>query len=232
LALVGLGIWFLRSGDIDLGNIGSIGIGSSGDAARVNGVGITEARLNAEMERIELAQPGLFGEGSSVTQVEVRSQILDELINQELLYQKAEEEGIVVTDGEIENELNTIKEQYGDSYQSTLEQFNYTEQELRDQIKFSLMLTGLIESLVPKDSITDAEVKKFYDDNKDELFKEAAAKRVSHILFNIDDVETAQKVLAELQAGSSDFAKLAEEYSQDAGSAANGGDLNWASSDA
>ena len=203
-----------------------------GDAARVNGQAITMKRLNAEMARIELSNPGLFdAETGGIDKNMVRSQTLDELINQELILQKAAEEGITATDEEIDQEIEGIKAQYGDAYEETLVEYGFTEQDLRDQIKYSLLLQGLIENLVPRDAITDAMVKEYYDDNVD-MFKEEAGKRVSHILFDIEDKATAEEVLAQIKDGSGDFAQLAEEYSQDPGSAQSGGDLGWASSDA
>jgi parvulin-like peptidyl-prolyl isomerase len=201
-----------------------------GNAALVNGQPITMARLNAEMSRIELGNPGVF-ESGGYDRDEVRSQVLDELINQELLMQKADAEGVTVSDEDIDAELDVVKQQYGDEYEATLEQYGYTETELRDQIRMQLTLQGLIDALVPKDTVTDAMVKQYYEDNKETMFSEGAGKRVSHILFDPDDKDTAEQVLAQLQADDADFAALATEYSQDPGSAEGGGDLGWASSD-
>ena len=94
----------------------------------------------------------------------------------------------------------------------------------------SILFQGLIDKLAPKDDITDAMAQEYYDENPD-MFVEQAGKRVSHILFNTEDEALAQEVLAQLQDGTGDFAALATEYSQDAGSAANGGDLGWGSSE-
>ena len=204
--------------------------GDFGNAALVNGQPITMARLNAEMSRIELGNPGIF-ESGGYNRDEIRSQVLDELINQELLMQKAKEEGITIDDDAIEAELATVKEQYGDQYEATLEQYGYTESELRDQVKMQLTLQALIDKLVPKDTVTDAMVKEYYEKNKDTMFVEQAGKRVSHILFDVDDKATAEEVLAKLQAGEGDFAALATEHSKDTGSAQGGGDLGWGSSD-
>ena len=203
--------------------------GEFGNAATVNGKPITIARLNAEMSRIELGNPGVFEEGG-YNRDEVRSQILDELINQELLRQKADEEGITIDDEKIDAELQMVKDQYGDKYEETLTQYGYTETELRDQIKMQLTLQALIDKLVPKDTVTDQMVKDYYEQNK-AMFVEQAGKRVSHILFDTEDKATAEEVLAKLQAGEGDFAALAKEHSKDTGSAEGGGDLGWGSSD-
>ena len=53
------------------------------------------------------------------------------------------------------------------------------------------------------------------------------AKRSSHILFNTGDEATAQDVLDRINSGELDFAEAAKEYSQDTGSAENGGDVGW-----
>ena len=53
------------------------------------------------------------------------------------------------------------------------------------------------------------------------------AKRSSHILFNAEDRETAEQVLARIKSGELDFAEAAKQYSADSGSAADGGDVGW-----
>jgi len=204
--------------------------GEFGNAALVNGKPITIARLNAEMSRIELSNPGVF-DGGGYNRDEIRSEVLNELINQELLMQKAADEGISIENDAIDAELQTVKEQYGDKYEETLTQYGYKESELRDQIRIQLTLQALIDQLVPKDTVTDEMVKKYYEENKETMFVQEAGKRVSHILFGTDDKATAEEVLAKLRDGEGDFAELAKEHSKDTGSAQGGGDLGWGSSD-
>jgi parvulin-like peptidyl-prolyl isomerase len=87
-------------------------------------------------------------------------------------------------------------------------------------------------------TVTDTEVQKFYDDHPQE-FEEPEMVHVRHILFMTIDPQTrepladdvvaaklklANQVLAKARAGS-DFAKLAEQYSDDTTTKENGGDL-------
>jgi peptidyl-prolyl cis-trans isomerase D len=93
-----------------------------------------------------------------------------------------------------------------------------------------------LAQLASKVSVDDAQLKAYYDEQKQktpERFTEAEQRRVSHILFPVanpkDDAAVkakAEGILKRAQAGE-DFAKLAKEFSQDPGSAAQGGDLGW-----
>ncbi|EGA69717.1 peptidyl-prolyl cis-trans isomerase D [Vibrio sinaloensis DSM 21326] len=78
-----------------------------------------------------------------------------------------------------------------------------------------------------KDAITISEeqAKKYYDEHLDKYSSEEQ-RRVSHILVEGDDQAKAQAILDELNAGA-DFATLAEEKSDDFGSASEGGSLGW-----
>ncbi len=88
----------------------------------------------------------------------------------------------------------------------------------------------------PQD-ITEAAIKAYYDTNIAD-FSTAARAKVRHILLNLTadspeaDVQKAEATMAEivkqLESGA-DFAELAIKYSQDAGTAPNGGDLDWLS---
>jgi peptidyl-prolyl cis-trans isomerase D len=94
-----------------------------------------------------------------------------------------------------------------------------------------------LAQLASKVSVDDAQLKTFYDEQKaktPERFVQAEQRRVSHILLPVNDPKDdaavkakAEGIFKRAQAGE-DFAKLAKEYSQDPGSAAQGGDLGWA----
>lgn len=78
-----------------------------------------------------------------------------------------------------------------------------------------------------KDAITvsDDQAQQYYQENLDKYSSEEQ-RRVSHILVEGDDEAKAQAILDELNAGA-DFAALAEEKSDDFGSASEGGSLGW-----
>lgn len=78
-----------------------------------------------------------------------------------------------------------------------------------------------------KDAITvsDEDAKKYFEEHLDKYSSEEQ-RRVSHILVEGDDQAKAQAILDELNAGAN-FAALAEEKSDDFGSASEGGSLGW-----
>jgi len=87
-----------------------------------------------------------------------------------------------------------------------------------------------LEALAAQQSLSDADLHAAYEKNKSRL--EVPEKRhARHILITGKDdaaaLAQAQQVLAQAKAGK-DFGELAKQYSQDPGSAHNGGDLGWA----
>jgi peptidyl-prolyl cis-trans isomerase D len=94
-----------------------------------------------------------------------------------------------------------------------------------------------LADLSAKVHVDDAQLKVYYDEQKaktPERFTQPEQRRIRHILFQVgdpkDDAAAKAKAEAALKRAQSgeDFGKLAQELSQDTGSAKNGGDLGWA----
>ncbi|MDQ0247187.1 foldase protein PrsA [Bacillus fengqiuensis] len=163
------------------------------------------------------------GESEVVVETKAGNITKDELYNalkdrlgdetvRDLVDEKVLGEKYKVTDKEVDQELESLKEQYGQQFEAAIQQNGV------DQVKRMLKIDLLREKAATADiKVTDKELKEAYDAKKPEV-------KASHIL--VQDEKTAQEVKAKLDKGE-DFAKLAKEYSQDPGSAENGGDLGF-----
>ena len=90
------------------------------------------------------------------------------------------------------------------------------------------------EALLPQVAVDDAEIKKYYEEHQPE-FGTQEQRQAAHILIAVaaqaPDADKqaaktkAEQVLQQVKQSPGKFAELAKQYSQDPGSAANGGDL-------
>jgi len=107
--------------------------------------------------------------------------------------------------------------------------------ELPEQLRAEFLVLSR-DRLSEQVAVSEDEVKAWYDSHP-ERYKQAEERRASHVLIAVDgkapDDERkaaearAAEVLAQARKSPGDFAKLAKQYSQDPGSAARGGDLDW-----
>lgn len=172
--------------------------------AKVNGEAITKD----ELYDLLLEQAGQQG--------------LNLLLAQKIVDLEAKKQKISVTDQEIEAELANYYATYGD--EETLSQVLAMNGSSLEKLKANLANTLKLKKLLaPRISVTEAEIKAFFEENKEDFAQEEQVK-ASHIL--VETEKEAKALKARLDKGE-DFAKLAKEFSKDTASKEKGGDLGF-----
>ena len=171
----------------------------------------------------------------------LRRQILNSMIEEKLLYAQAELDSITVTDDQVKQQLdyqiNYFIQQYGSKerleqvYGMPLEKLKRT---LQDDTRKSLMAQMLQQKKFGQVEASRKEVEDFFTTYKDSLGIIPEKFHIAHIFQNPKTGERikkkahdfAESLLDSLKKGA-DFATLAKKYSDDPGSAAQGGDLGF-----
>ncbi len=154
-------------------------------------------------------------------------QTLDSLISQKIVEIESKKQNVVVSDDDIQKEIDKYYEYYGseEGFTQALASSGFTLDQVKKDIVNNLKIEKILE---PQITLTEEELKAYYDENKATFAQEKQVK-VSHIL--VDTLETANEVKQKLVNGG-DFAELAKEYSTDIATKANGGDLGYFASGA
>ncbi|MEG8990262.1 peptidylprolyl isomerase [Ignavibacteria bacterium 4148-Me] len=167
--------------------------------------------------------------------------VLMQMIEEKLLYAQAELDSIVVSDDQVKSQLdyqiNYFIQQYGS--QEKLEQVygmpvEKIKRVLRDDTRKNLMAQMLQQKKFGDVQVSRKEVEDFFEMYKDSLGIVPEKYEIAHIFQNPKTGERARKkayelaktLLDSLKKGA-DFAELAKKYSDDPGSAAQGGDLGF-----
>ncbi len=169
----------------------------------------------------------------------LRSSVLDEMVNEELIVQAAETAKIEVESAEVQAALDEIKST-NNLDDATLAQAlaaqGYTLSNYKTDLRRQLLRLRAVNQLVaPKVSITDEDIRAKYDEMQ-RRSQSVSAVKLSHILFKLPEKATEQQVaeakakaaqVMERVARGEDFAKVAGEVSEDVSTKATGGELGW-----
>lgn len=99
-------------------------------------------------------------------------QVAENLVNKLLVYQEASKRGVSILDQDVDNEYKKIEEQLksqGTNLQDIMALQGLKESDVREQIKFNLLLRKLLSDRV---NVTDDEAKDYFEKNKGDFEKD------------------------------------------------------------
>jgi parvulin-like peptidyl-prolyl isomerase len=192
-------------------------------AATVNGRKIDEHRFTRQLDFV-LADPRFAEQFPGAQGVEQRKtearNLLTFLIHQELVASFAESHDppITVTDEEVQAQLDGLITELGgrEVYERQLRESEATPADVAALVREQI-LRGKVADAVVQERVNDQQLQDVYEQRLDQYTEV----RVSHIL--VSSRQQAERVLD--QATPQNFAQLARRFSQDPGSASQGGDL-------
>ncbi len=201
---------------------------------------ILESELAIRMTPYEADVEGIDDPKERARRLEkLRGQVLEELVNEELIYQAAGDARIEVTAKEIDAAITDIRNQNKldeQQFQQALVAQGYTLSAYRQDIQRQLTRVKAMNQLVaPRVNVTDDEVRARYDQMV-RRSEAVSAVQLSHILFTLPERPTEAEVTA-AKATAADamgrvkrgeaFAEVAAQVSEDPGTRAGGGELGW-----
>jgi peptidyl-prolyl cis-trans isomerase SurA len=172
-------------------------------------------------------------------QDKLKSQVLEEMVNEELIVQAAAESKLEVSAKEVQSALEEIKKQNNlddNQLAEALRMQGYTMSSYRGDVRRQILRMRATNMLVrPRVTVTDDDVRARYDQMSR---RSAAVKRIKlrHILVALPDKPTetqiaeakrkATDLMEKIRAGA-DFARLAADNSDDEQTKFSGGELGW-----
>lgn len=216
--------------------------------ATVNGSNITVKQYKSTLELYKESLEAMYGTTIWDTEVEdgvkykdkFKEIMLDQMIDIEAVIQKAKKDGLTPSKEEVDKAFEELKKNIDadEEYKKKLKDKGIDDTYLRQQQEQDLTIQKYKENFEKNVKISDEEMKKYYDEHKKDYYKDEV--KASHILISTVDEngkelseakkkeakKKAEEVLKKAKSGE-EFSQLAKEYSDDTGSAANGGDLGY-----
>ncbi|MBA3240244.1 MAG: SurA N-terminal domain-containing protein, partial [Acidobacteria bacterium] len=208
-------------------------------AATVNGKNISLSEVDTLIAQQSVGQQVNM---SPLERATARLQVLDGLIQQEVLFQRADKEKLLPSEDEVTQAINAKKREANmseEDYQKMLKDSSQTEPQLREVARKQLSIQKLLEKTVSNVTVRDNEVEAFYNANKDRFVSPRGVALSAIFADALDgagqfpddaksDLEAKTKIdtiYTQLRGGA-DFATVARQRSEDQ-SLLRGGDYGF-----
>jgi peptidyl-prolyl cis-trans isomerase SurA len=172
--------------------------------------------------------------------------VVEQLIQQEILLERAKKQNLEASDGEVEDKFTELKSGYTeDEFQRKLKDGGMSVDDLKKDLRRQLSIQKLLNrEVAAKVTITDQDVVEFYNANRNQFNVAEPQYRISQIVItprkdqmvrnrknddatNEAEAERKAKMIEDKLLSGADFSQLAMDYSEDPNTAANGGDLGY-----
>lgn len=161
-----------------------------------------------------------------------RKQLLDQLIENKVILQRAKEIGVEIKEALLEEQLAEVKEKFGsiEEFEEALKSEGINLEQYKEEFNKQLTIRAIIErDVVSKIKVRPQEVVTYFNNHQDE-FVNPEEVRIAHLLINakenpVEAREKAEEAYKQLQAGT-DFTEITKKYS-DGPRAEEGGDLGF-----
>ncbi len=185
-------------------------------------------------------------EPSQEEALSLKLNVLEQLINNEILLERAKKLNLEASDGEVEDKFTELKSPFTEEeFQRQLKQRGMGVDDLKRDLRRQLSIQKLLNrEVAAKVTITDQDVQDFYNANRNQFNVAEPQYRISQIVItphkdaqirnrknddatNEAEAQRKAKMLMDKLDSGADFAQLAMDYSEDMNTAANGGDLGY-----
>jgi parvulin-like peptidyl-prolyl isomerase len=171
----------------------------------------------------------------AVKKAEFKKALVDELISELLIKDRADRIGVNINDAEIKDAIGRLKEQYGittdQQFEESLRKSGLTRADMEARLRDTLISNKVFSrELRSRDELSDRELRERYDREKDHYRLPERAHLREIVIIRPDNAAAADKAglkatdVANQARNGGDFAKLAQTYSE-SGSKDKGGDL-------